>query len=50
MVFCGNKSKITTVFLLEESTICVVTLSGVTSGGIVTSGMTCWTYVFFFFF
>lgn len=46
MAFGGNQSKTTTAFLLEESTICVVTLSGVTSGGIVTSGMTCWTYVF----
>jgi hypothetical protein len=32
------------VYRPPESTIYVVTFSGVTSGGIVTSGTTCWTY------
>lgn len=31
--------------LPEESMMCIVTFSGVTSGGIVTSGIRCWTYI-----
>lgn len=32
------------LLLPEESIICIVTFSGVTSGGMVTSGIRCWTY------
>lgn len=32
------------LLLPEESIMCIVTFSGVTSGGMVTSGIRCWTY------